>query len=158
MGKNFVRYRGIVRRDTISRYQSQRFGTWIQYLDISYLVILHDMAYDITIYRDISCDITPDHLETSGKYNSTKTHHLFAVYSCFFWLCLCPPLGLSSVWHFLSPFCCPSAGHIIGLTAPPANSNLVPSRLGLLPGSVFVLLHFSLLFFSSFISFRLFPS
>ena len=40
----------------------------MQNLDISYLVISHDMGYDITIYRDKSCDITQDHLETPGKY------------------------------------------------------------------------------------------
>ena len=66
--KMCVRYREIFRRDTISRYQSQTFGIWIQYLDISYLVISNDMGYDITIYRYISCDVTPDHLETPGKY------------------------------------------------------------------------------------------
>ena len=118
--------------------------------------MIGDTKYDITIYRDVSCDTTPDHLETPGvNTNSTKTHYLVAVYSCFFRLCLCPHLGLSSVWHFLSYFCCPSAGHIIGLTVPPANSNLVPSRLGLLPERMFVLFHFSI-FFYSFLSFRLF--
>ena len=117
--------------------------------------MIGDTKYDITIYRDVSCDTTPDHLETPGvNTNSTKTHYLVAVYSCFFRLCLCPHLGLSSVWHFLSSFCCPSAGHIIGLTVPPANSNLVPPRLGLLPGRMFVLFHFR--FFFLFISFRLF--
>ena len=38
---------------TRSRYQSQKFGIWIQYLDISYLVRSHDTGYDITVNRDI---------------------------------------------------------------------------------------------------------
>ena len=140
----------------ISRHQSQKFGIWIQYLDISYLVISHDMGYDITKYRDISCNITPDHLETPQvNTNSTKTHHLVAVYFCFFGfvsalILACPRSGI-----FSSFFCCPSDGHIIGLTVSPANSNLVPSRLGLLPERMFVLLLFSIFF--SFLFFSLFP-
>ena len=56
--------------------------------------MIGDTKYDITIYRDVSCDTTPDHLETPGvNTNSTKTHYLVAVYSCFFRLCLCPHLG-----------------------------------------------------------------
>ena len=47
--------------------------------------------------------------------------------------CMCPLLVLSPVGPFLPSFCCPSAGHMIGLTEPPANTNLVPSPLGLLP-------------------------
>ena len=45
---------------------------------------------------------------------------------------------------FLSSFCCSSAGHIIGLTAPPANknSNLVPSEPGRLPERMFVFVSF----------------
>ena len=105
----------------------------------------------IAIYHAISHRITSKHQVNT---NSTKTHHLVAVYSCFFRLCLCPHLGWFSVRHFLSSFCCPSAGHIIGLTVPPANSNLVPSRLGLLPERMFVLFHFS--FLLSFYYFRLF--
>ena len=97
----------------------------------------------IAIYHAISHRITSKHQVNT---TSTKTHQLVAVYSCFFRLCLCPHLGLSSVWHILSSFCCPSAGHIIGLTVPPANSNLVPSRLGLLPERMFVFSHFSIFF------------
>ena len=66
--KNSVRYREIFPWDTISPYQSQKIKIRIQYLDISYLVMSHDKGYDITIYRDVSCDITPNHLETPGKY------------------------------------------------------------------------------------------
>ena len=131
---------------SISSPKNSGYGYDVQYLDISYLVISHDMGCDITTYRDISCDITPDHLETQVNTNSTKTHHLVVVYTCFFG-CLCPRLGLPSVWYVLSSFCCPSAGHTIGLTVPPANSNLVPSRLGLLPERMFVLFHFSIFFF-----------
>ena len=51
------------------------------------------------------------------------------------------------VWPFLSFFCCPSAGHIIGLTVSPANSNLVPSGLGLLPERMHVCFCFIFHFF-----------
>ena len=102
----------------------------------------------IVIYQAISHRITSKHQEHT---NSTKTHHLVAVYSCVVRLCLCPHLGLSSVWPFSSTVCCPSAGHIIGLTVP-ANSNLVPSGLGLLPERMMFVL-FQLFFFSFFFFF-----
>ena len=35
---------------------------------MSCLMISHDMGYDRTIYSNISCDFTPDHLETPAKY------------------------------------------------------------------------------------------
>ena len=105
------------------------------------------MGYDITIYRDISYDITPEDLGTPGEYKFHENPPPRCGLLLFFRLCLCPHLGLSSVWHFLSSFCCPSAGHIIGLTVPAAKSNLVPSRLGLLPERMFVLFHFSIFFF-----------
>ena len=82
--KKCVRYREIFRGDMISRNQSQKsekFGMWIQYLDRSYLVISHDMGYDITIYRDISCGITPNHRQTTWA----ERCHLFGVYRLF-WL------------------------------------------------------------------------
>ena len=103
----------------------------------------------IAICHAMSHWITSIHQENT---NSTKTHHLVAVYSSFFRLCLCPHLGLSYVGPFLSSLCCPSAGHIIGLTVPPANSNLVPSGLRLLPDRMFVFasFFFSFLFFSFF--------
>ena len=144
--KKSVRYREIYRRDTISRYQSQKFGMWIQ-LTSRYIVSC-DIAWYGIWYHDIYRD-TMSHWITSkhqANTNSTKTHHLVAVYSCFFRLCLCPHLGLSSVWPFSSSFCCPSDGHIIGLTVPPANSKLVPSKLGLLPDRVRLLMfHVSIL-------------
>ena len=103
------------------------------------------MSRYIAIYLAISH--TPDHLETPGtKPNSTKTHHLVAVYSSFFRLCICPRLGCVRL-DFLSFFCCPSAGHIVGLTLSPANSNLVPSGLGLLPECMHVCFCFIALFF-----------
>ena len=98
-----VRYRAIFRRDTISRYPSQKNWIWIRYLDISHLVISDDTGYDLTICRDIyhamSHRMTSKHQVNA---NSTKTHNLVAVYSSFFWLCLCPHLGLSAVCPFFA--------------------------------------------------------
>ena len=149
--KKKVRYREIVRRDTISRYQSRQIGIWIRYLDISYLVISHDMGYDVTniaIYHAISHRITSKH---QANTNSTKPTTSSRSTIFFFLLCFCPDLGLSSAWPFLSSFCCPSAGHIIRLTITPANSNLVPSGPGLLPERMFVSISFFfLLLFLSF--------
>ena len=76
--------------------QSQKIGIWIQYLDISYLVITHDMGYDITIYRDISGDITPDHLETPGTYKFYENPPP----RCGLLLC-CSALSLPSSWLVL---------------------------------------------------------
>ena len=116
------------------------------YLDMSYLVISHDMGYDIITYRDISCDITPDHLETSGKYKFNENPPPRCGLLLFFRLCLCPH-GLSCVWPFSSSLRCPSAGNIIGLTVP-ANSNLVPSGLRLFPEHVlFVFVSYLFIFF-----------
>ena len=68
---------------------------------------------------------------------------------------LCPHLGLSSVRPSSSSFCCPSDGHIIGLTLP-VNSNLVCSGLGLLPERMMLLLfHFFLFFVFYFFTCRL---
>ena len=54
----------------------------------------------------------------------------------------------------LSSFCCPSVGHIIGLTAPPANknSNIIPSGLSLLPERMFVFVSFICVFSPLFLS------
>ena len=97
--KNSVRYREIFPWDTISPYQSQKIKIRIQYLDISYLVMSHDKGYDITIYRDVSCDITPNHLETPGKYkfneNPPPRCGLLLLFSAVSALILaCPPSGL----------------------------------------------------------------
>ena len=123
-----------------------------RYLDILCLVISHETGHDVTIYRDIRCDITHTRSPRDTRHtnpSSTKTHYLVAVYSCFFRLCLCPHLGCVRL-AFLLFFCCPSAGHIIGLTVSPANSNLVPSGLGLIPERMhafFVFIFFLLSFF-----------
>ena len=77
------------------------------------------MGYDITVYRVISCVITPDHHKTPC------CGLRFALASC-----LCPLLDWSSAWPFWSSFCCQSDEHITGLTVPLANTN--SSRLGLL--------------------------
>ena len=125
-------------------------------------MISHDMGYDVTIYlsRDISCDITPDHLETPRKYKFTENPPPRCGLLLFFsalslpssWLVLRLPFfcRLSVVHELDTSFCC-------GLTVPPANSNLVPSRLDLLPERMFVLFHFSNFFFFSVLPFRLFP-
>ena len=75
----------------------------VRYLDIPYLVISHDTGHDVTIYRDIPCDITHTRSPRNTRHtnpNSTKTHHLVAVYSCFFRLCLCPHLRCVRVAFF----------------------------------------------------------
>ena len=111
---NKYSYREITRHGTISRHQSSKFGIWIRHLDISYLVISHDMGYDITIYRDVLCDITPDHPETTG--NHTRNLGLLFVLA----------LSLPSSWLVFLPsrlFCRPSVVHqrdtsyYVGLTA-----------------------------------------
>ena len=76
----------------------------LRYRDISYLVISHDMGYDIT-----TCDITPNHLETPGKYkfneNPPPRCGLLLFFSAVSALILaCLPSGffcLSSVVHQL---------------------------------------------------------
>ena len=128
------------------------------YRSFWYRMIWDMISRHIATYHATSHRITSKHQVNT---NSTKTHHLVAVYSCFFSALSLPHLGLSSVWHFLSSFCCPSAGHIIGLTIPPPNSNLVPSRLGLLPERMlfcFIFRFFFLFFLSvSFPSWYLVP-
>ena len=82
--KKSVRYREIYRRDTISRYQSQKFGMWIQ-LTSRYIVSC-DIAWYGTWYPDIYRE-TMSHRITSkhqANTNSTKTHHLVAAFSFFF--------------------------------------------------------------------------
>ena len=105
------------------------------------------MGYDITIYRHIWCDITPEHPKTPGQNNFNENRPYCCGLRFFFVPCLCPPLALSPAWPFLSSFCCPSHGHVVGLTVPPANINLVPSRLRLLPQCMIVFVPFSLSFF-----------
>ena len=152
----------------------EKYYDGIRYLHISPKHLGY--GYDISIYRILLYRLTPGMMSRniaichaiSHKHrinskhqanpNSTKTHHLVAVYSCFFPLYACPHLGLSSVWLFLSFFCCPP-GHIIiiGPTLSPANSNLVPSGLGLLPKRMYVcfcsIFHYYFSFFPCLFSF-----
>ena len=83
---NSFRHRERFRLDTTSpkEYQSPIFGIWMRYLDISYVVVSHDMGYDITIYRDISCNITPDHPKPQGE-NTLEPTTLFRSTVCY-WL------------------------------------------------------------------------
>ena len=135
---SIIRYREIFRQDAMSTYQSPWFRIWMRYLAVSWLVISHDMGYDITIYRDVSCDITPDHLKSPGENNFNENRPPCRCLRFDLGPCLCPPLALSPTWPFLSSFSCPSGGHIIGLTVPLANINLVPSWFGLLPECMIV--------------------
>ena len=97
---------------------------------ISYIVTSHDMGYHNTIYRDIICDIAPDHHETTGKQarNLVRSTVYFCALSLPASLLVFLPPHL-----FLSSFCHSSAGRIIGLTVPPAKTSgiLAPSGLGL---------------------------
>ena len=129
----------------------------IRYLDIPYLVISHDTGHDVTIYRDTPCDIThtrsPRNTRHKPKFIENPPPRCGLL--LFFSTLSLPSSWLAVfVWPFLSFFCCPSAGHIIRLTVSPANSNLVPSGLGLLPermhvGFCFIFNFFSLLFILS---------
>ena len=76
------------------------------------------------ICRETMSDgITSKH---QANTNSTKTHHRVVVFSCFFRRRLCPHVGLSSIWPFPSSFCCPSDGHVIGLTYHQQTATLSP--------------------------------
>ena len=124
-----------------------------------YIVLWHRMIWDmisryiIAIYHAISHRITSKHKVNAIQRNPTtslrSTLVFFGLVSAL--ILACPRSGI-----FLPSFCCPSAGHIIGLTEPPANSSLFPWRLGLLPERMFVLLHFPIYFVFSFLSSRLF--
>ena len=130
---NNVRSREMLRRDVISRYVSPKSGYGYN-ISILSLLISHDTIYDITIHmRDISCDVT------YHTRSSTKTRHLVAIY-CLLWLFVSALFLACLLSGFLDVLLltCPSVGHIIGPTVP-ANSNLVPSGLGLLPERMFVI-------------------
>ena len=105
------------------------------------------MVWDvITIYREISCDITPDHLETSGKYIfNEKPQPRCGLLSFFFGfvsdlILACPRSGIFVV--FLLSI---SWTHHRTDSTPCKQQNLVPSRLRLLP--VCFLFHFILFYF-----------
>ena len=139
--KSCVGYREIFRRDTISRYQSQKFGIWIRIL--WYRMIWDMISRYIAICRSISHRITSKH---EANTNSTRTHHLDAVYSCFFCFVSASSWLVLRLAFFVVLLLSISWTHVTGLTVPPANSNLVPSGLGLFPDRMFVLLHFSFSF------------
>ena len=136
-----------------------KFRIWMRYLDVPKLVISHDMGYYITIDRDMSCDITPDHHKTPGKNDFFENGSPCCGLRFALKPCLCSFLVLSSACSLLSSFCCPSDGHITGLIVPPANTNLIPPRLGLLPQCIIVFVSFLcfLSFLASF-SFLLYTS
>ena len=115
-------------------------------------------GHDVTIYRDIPCDITHQITLKHQAHQITSKHQAqiqiqrkptTSLRSTLVFIGFVSALILAvSFWPFLSFFCCPSAGHIIGLTVSPANSDLVPSGLGLLPVRMHVLVSF-FFFFSS---------
>ena len=82
-----------------------------------------------------------------GVFYDTSSHFRLIVVYCYFFLfcslsalcCACLPSGL-----LFTSFCCPSTGHFIinGLTVPPPNTNLVLSRLGLIPERIIVFASF----------------
>ena len=94
----------------------------------------------------VICDITPAHHKTPGKNYFKENRPLCCGLSFALAPCLCPLLALSPASPFLSCFCCPSTGHNIVLTVPPANTNLAPSRLGLLPECMIVYIPFFVFF------------
>ena len=105
---------------------------------MSYLVISHD-TYG-TWCHDISrCTLRYHTHQITSKHQAQKlirihrkpTTSLRSALVCFSDFVSALVLGVF-VWPFLSFFCYPSARNIIGLTIPPASSNLVPSGLGLL--------------------------
>ena len=135
--------------DTISRYIVSCDIAW-------YGIWYHDISRYIMRYH------TPDHPETTGK----QTRNLVEVY-CLFWLSVSAIFSacISSVPPFLPSFCCPSASHITGLTARPANKTVTLSPQGsacCLSACMFVFLafvawaHVCLFFLHLFVSFPLF--
>ena len=100
------------------------------------------MGYYTVIYRDISCDITPHHSKAQAQHNFNKDRPPCCGLRFAFGPFLCAPLALSPACPFFSSSCCRSDGHIIGLTVPLANINLVPSWFGLLPECMVVFVAF----------------
>ena len=95
----------------------------------------------------------PDHLETPGtksKFNENPPPRC-GLLSRFFRLCLCRHLGCVRLAFFVVVLSISWTHH---RTVSPANINLVPSRLGLLPERMCMFLFH---FFSFFLFFSFFP-
>ena len=69
-------------------------------LDVSWLDVSHDTGCDITIYRDISCDITPDNPKAPGKNSLNKNRPPCCGLRFALAPCLCPILAFSPAWPF----------------------------------------------------------
>ena len=136
----------LVKQPQIIHVKQTCYRAWYLLRTTTYLYS-HDMGHDVTIYRDISCDIThtrpPRNTRHKSKFNENPPPRRGLL--LFFSAVSLPSSWMCSSGLFLSFSCCPSAGHIIGLTVSHANSNLVPSGLGLLPERmhVFFFFHFS---------------
>ena len=86
-----VRYREIFRRNTISRYQSSKFGIY-GYDILIYRILLYHMIWDmisryIAIYHAVSHRITP---KQQARNSQPRCGLLFVLV-----LCICPLLGFS---------------------------------------------------------------
>ena len=102
----------------------------------------------IAIYHTISHRTTPKQQANKPATSLRSTVCFSSLFLPSSWLVFLPSLLT------LSSFCCPSVGHIIGLTAPPANknSNIIPSGLSLLPERMFVFVSFICVFSPLFLS------
>ena len=112
----------------------------------------------ITIYGDTSCDMTRDHPKTPGKHNFNENRPPCCGLRFALAPCLCLPLALSPAGPFWSSFCCPSDGHIMGLTVPPVKINLVPHDSACYLSAWLFLFRFPVLIISLFFSFLPFIS
>ena len=111
------------------------------------------MGHDVMIYRDIPCDITNTRSPRNTRQKILTQIQRKRTTSLRSTLVFFRMLSLPSSWVCSSGlFCRSSAIHQletsyeVGLTIPPANSNLVPSGLGLLL-SACMLVFFSFFFF-----------
>ena len=128
--------------------------------DIPYLVISFDTAHYVTIYRDTPYDISHTRLPRNTRHKiSTHRKPTTSLRSSHFFLALSLPSSwMCSSGICLSFFCCSPAGHIIGLTVSPANSNPLPSGLGLVPERMHGCFCLIFIFFSFLSSPAFFPS
>ena len=97
--------------------------------------MIRDISPSIAIYHAISHRITQ---KAPGKNNFNENRPPCCGLRFALAPCLLSLLALSPAWLFLSSFCCPSDGHIVGLTVPLAIINLIPSWFGLLPECMIV--------------------